>query len=286
MPVPDFKPSAQLYPFESRWFETSCGRLHYVDEGSGRPILLLHGNPTWSFLYRNVIARLRDRFRCVAVDYLGFGLSERPSGFAYTPRQHVEVVSQLVRHLDLSGLVVAGHDWGGPIGLGVAALDPERVEGLVLGNTWFWPPTLGARLFSRVMSSHWMQRRIREENYFVDRLLPGGIVRKLSDEEMAHYRGVQSTADLRVGVAEFPRQIVAAASWLADLQRSVTRDLATKRVLVTYPMRDLGFRAGKILPRFRATFRDIEVVELRHAKHFFLEDESDVIAASIAARFR
>ncbi len=85
MPVPDFKPSAELYPFASRWFETSYGRLHYVDEGSGQPILLLHGNPTWSFLYRNVIARLRDRFRCVAVDYLGFGLSERPSGFAYTP---------------------------------------------------------------------------------------------------------------------------------------------------------------------------------------------------------
>lgn len=285
MPVPDFKPSAQLYPFESRWFETSCGRLHYVDEGSGRPILLLHGNPTWSFLYRNVIVRLRDRFRCVAVDYLGFGLSERPSGFAYTPRQHVEVVSQLVRHLDLSGLVVAGHDWGGPIGLGVAALDPERVEGLVLGNTWFWPPTLGARVFSGVMSSKWMQRRILQANYFVERLLPAGVVRKLSEAEMAHYRGVQSTAELRVGIAEFPRQIVAATPWLTDLERSVARHLSTKRVLVTYPMRDMGFRAKQILPRFRATFWDIDVVELKRAKHFFLEDESDVVAASIRARF-
>ena len=110
-------------------------------------------------------------------------------------------------------------------------------------------------------------------------------MRKLSEAEMAHYRGVQSTAELRVGIAEFPRQIVAATPWLTDLERSVARHLSTKRVLVTYPMRDMGFRAKQILPRFRATFWDIDVVELKRAKHFFLEDESDVVAASIRARF-
>ena len=104
MSIPDFRPSAELYPFESRWLESSYGRIHYVDEGSGRPLMLLHGNPTWSFLYRNVIIRLRDRFRCVAVVTPDSGLSERPSGFQYTPGQHVKVVSQLVRRLDLSSL--------------------------------------------------------------------------------------------------------------------------------------------------------------------------------------
>jgi haloalkane dehalogenase len=67
-----------LYPFESRWFDSSAGRVHYIDEGSGPPILFCHGNPTWSFLYRHIVHQLRDRFRCVAADYLGFGLSERP----------------------------------------------------------------------------------------------------------------------------------------------------------------------------------------------------------------
>jgi haloalkane dehalogenase len=159
------------------------------------------------------------------------------------------------------------------------------VSGLVLGNTWFWPMGLGGRLFSRVMSSNRMQRRILERNFFIDRMLPGGVRRKLSEEEMAHYRGVQPTAALRVGVAQFPRQIVAATPWLAELERSVARELPTKRTLVTYPMRDFGFRAKQILPRFRATFRDIEIVELERAKHFFLEDESDRVAAAISARF-
>ena len=77
-----FTPSPQLYPFESRWFESSAGRVHYVDEGEGQPILMCHGNPTWSFLYRNVIRSLRDRFRCIAVDYPGFGLSDHPMATA------------------------------------------------------------------------------------------------------------------------------------------------------------------------------------------------------------
>ncbi len=68
----DFTPSPELYPFESKWFDSSVGKVHYIDEGSGRPILFLHGNPTWSFLYRGIVLRLKDRFRCVAIDYPGF----------------------------------------------------------------------------------------------------------------------------------------------------------------------------------------------------------------------
>jgi len=75
----DFTPDPALYPFESRWFDSSQGRIHYIDEGEGPPLLLCHGNPTWSFLYRNIVIGLRDRFRCIAPDYLGFGLSDRPS---------------------------------------------------------------------------------------------------------------------------------------------------------------------------------------------------------------
>jgi len=81
MTTPDFTPMPSLYPFTSRWFPSAAGRMHYIDEGAGQPLLLLHGNPTWSFLYRDVIRRLAGRFRCIAVDYLGFGLSERPPGF-------------------------------------------------------------------------------------------------------------------------------------------------------------------------------------------------------------
>ena len=75
----EFTVDRSLYPFESRWFDGRHGRMHYIDEGHGTPIIFFHGNPTWSFLYRNIITRLRGKFRCIAVDYLGFGLSEHPS---------------------------------------------------------------------------------------------------------------------------------------------------------------------------------------------------------------
>jgi len=285
MTTPDFTPSPQLYPFESRWFHGAAGRVHYIDEGRGQPILLLHGNPTWSFLYRDLIRHLRARFRCIAVDYLGFGLSERPAAFGYSPAEHTVVIAALIRHLDLSDLIIMGHDWGGPIGLAAATEDAGRVSGLVLGNTWFWPMGLAGRIFSGIMSSGPMQRRILERNYFIEQWLPRGVMRKLSDQEMDHYRGVQPTAELRAGIAQFPRQITAASPWLTELERRVTSRLATKPTLITYPMRDTGFPAKKTLPRFRATFRDIEIVELERAKHFFLEDESESVAAAISARF-
>ena len=200
-----FTPSPQLYPFTSKWFDSSAGRIHYIDEGQGPPIVLFHGNPTWSFLYRGIVARLRDRFRTVAVDYPGFGLSERPSGYTYTPAEHARVIGELVDQLDLDGFVTMGQDWGGPISLSIAADRADRVRGLVLGNTWFWPADrLSIRLFARFMSSRRMQRRIIERNYFVERMLPKGVTRKLSDQELDHYRQAQPTPEARVGVAEFP----------------------------------------------------------------------------------
>lgn len=283
--TPSFSPSPVLYPFTSRWFDSAVGRVHFVDEGEGRPILMCHGNPTWSFLYRHVIEALRDRFRCVAVDYPGFGLSDRPADYGYTPAEHAAVVGELVRALDLRDLIVMGHDWGGPIGLATASSDPERVSGLVLGNTWFWPADRRAHAFSRFMSSRPLQRAILERNLFVERLLPAGVARSLSREEMEHYRGVQPTPEARVGVAELPRQIVAAGPWLATVARAVPRRLGDKRTLVTFPMRDVAFPARAVLPRMREAFSDLEVVELQEAKHFFPEDAPAVVAAAIARRF-
>jgi haloalkane dehalogenase len=281
----DFAPSPELYPFESRWLESSAGRVHYVDEGRGQPILMCHGNPTWSFPYRDVIRSLRDRFRCIAVDYPGFGLSDRPPAYGYTPAEHAAILRELVRELDLSELIVMGHDWGGPIGVSAACSDPGLVSGLVLGNTWFWPADRRGRAFSRVMSSPPMQRAILKRNLFVERILPSGVTRRLTPEEMEHYRRVQPTPEARIGVAEFPRQIVAATPWLGRLAQAVPRELGAKRVLITFPMRDVAFRADRVLPRMREAFSDARVVELPRAKHYFVEDAPDEVAEAIADRF-
>ena len=281
----DFKPSPDLYPFRSRFFDSAAGRVHYVEEGSGQPLLLLHGNPTWSFLYRHMIPRLSGRFRCVAPDQLGFGLSERPPGFGYTPAEQAAAITELIRGLDLRDLIVMGHDWGGPVGLSAASSEPRRIAGLVLGNTWFWPSSAYFRAFSLVMSSRPMQRQILERNLFVERFIPGGVVRPLSDEEMDHYRGVQPTPDARVAVAEYPRQIRAASDWLGGLERDVRRELGGKRVLITWPMRDTAFRYKPNAPRIRAAFDDIDEVRFEDAKHYFQEDVSDEVADAILSRF-
>lgn len=280
-----FTPSPELFPFSSRWLETDAGKVHYVDEGVGQPILMCHGNPTWSFLYRGVIARLQARFRCIALDYPGFGLSDRPDDYGYTPPEHAEVVRRLIAELDLRELIVMGHDWGGPIGLAAACADPDRVSGLVLGNTWFWPSTARARMFSRVMTTRWMQKRILEHNFFVERVIPLGTDRDLSEDEMDHYRGVQPTPEARRGVAVFPWQLRKADSWLEGLSRVVPAKLGAKRVLVTYPMRDPAFPAKPTIRRMREAFSDIEVVELPRARHYFVEDDPETVAAAIAGRF-
>lgn len=282
----DFVPDRSLYPFESRWFDSSAGRVHYIDEGSGSPILFCHGNPTWSFLYRNIIGDLRDRFRCVAVDYLGFGLSERPSRFGYTIEEHVGIVGELVDHLGIDGFILMGQDWGGPIGTGVAVDRADRVRGVVLGNTWFWPSdATNMKLFSRVMGSRPLQRRITEKNLFVERMLPTGMTHKLTDAEFDHYRKVQPTPEARRGVAVMPKQILGARPLLERLGRDVPARLCGTPALLVWGMKDPAFRPRSGLPRMRSTFTDHVVVELPRAKHYIQEDAPGEIAEAITKRF-
>lgn len=282
----DFTPDPTLYPFESQWFDSTRGRVHYVDEGSGPPILFCHGNPTWSFLYRNIITGLRDQFRCIAPDYLGFGLSERPAGFGYTIEEHAAVVGELVDHLGLDGFLTMGQDWGGPVSMAVDVARADRVRGVVLGNTWFWPadtPTM--KLFSKVMSSPPMQYAISQRNFFVERLIPAGTGHRLSPAVMAHYRAVQPSPADRAGVARMPKEILAARPLLERLAREVPDRLGAKPALFVWGMKDFAFRPGATLPRVRATFPDHVVVELPNAKHFIQEDAPGPIVQAISTRF-
>jgi haloalkane dehalogenase len=286
----DFTPDPGLYPFASHRFDATRGRMHYVDEGptdtQGPPILFCHGNPTWSFLYRDIIVALRGRFRCIAPDYLGFGLSERPPGFGYTISEHAAAVGELVDHLGLDGFLTMGQDWGGPISMAVAVARADRVRGVVLGNTWFWPAdTRTMKAFSRILSSPPMQWAILHRNFFVERLIPTATAHKPSAAVMAHYRGVQPSPADRVGVARMPKEILAARPLLARLARDVPARLGSKPALLVWGMKDFGFRPGPTLPRMRAAFRDHVVVELAQAKHFIQEDAPGPIAEAIATRF-
>lgn len=282
----DFVPDPALYPFQSRWFDSSAARLHYVDEGEGPPIVFCHGSPTWSFLYRRIIDGLRDRYRCIAVDYPGFGLSERPPRFGYTIGEITTVVGELIDHLQIDGFTVVGQDWGGPIGLGAAVARADRVQGIALGNTAFWPiEPLANRAFSVVMSSRPMQRRIRKQNLLVERFLLGSAGPTLTAAEADHYRRVHPTAEARRGLAAMPGQIRAARPLLEQLADDVPARLGDKPALAVWGMRDMVFRPKACLPRIRDAFTDVQIVELDRAGHFVPEDAADQFTAAIRDRF-
>ncbi len=148
--LPDF--IARLYPFHSHFASTRFGRMHYLDEGSGRPVLLLHGNPTWSFLYRKIIPGVVARgLRAVAPDLIGLGLSEKPHELAtHSLRRHGESVLEFVEGLDLKDILLVVQDWGGPMGAWMAAHAGDRVTGLVVLNTSLLRPRhFRATLFHR-----------------------------------------------------------------------------------------------------------------------------------------
>lgn len=124
-----------LYPFESREIRLDGWRYHYVDEGQGRPLLLVHGNPTWSFYWREIIKALRPRYRLIAPDHIGCGLSDKPQEYSYRLAQHIANLRRLIEELDLRDITLLAHDWGGAIGLGAAVQMPERFRRFVLFNT-------------------------------------------------------------------------------------------------------------------------------------------------------
>src|SRR4051794_37968170 len=189
----------EMYPFEDRWATVDGSPVHYVDEGNGPPLLMLHGNPTWSFTWRDVIKGLTSRFRCIALDYPGFGLSEARPGYGFSPQEHADTVESFVKQLDLHDVTLLSHDWGGPIGFATAARLPDRhpaprpapawgapigsppaarlpdrFTGFAIANTWAWPMNRnpGAQVFSRFLGGRVGGYLIKHRNFFVETIIP------------------------------------------------------------------------------------------------------------------
>jgi haloalkane dehalogenase len=270
-----------LYPFESRHLEVDGPRVHYVDEGSGPTLLLLHGNPTWSFLYRDLIKGLRDDFRCIALDYPGFGLSTAPSGYGYTPAEHADVVERVVTELDLRDITMMVQDWGGPIGFAVATRQSERFAAFVVGNTWAWPKSdFGTHAFSRFLGGPVGRYLILHRNFFVERILPGGVRRKkLTAEVMDAYRGPFPTPESRVPAWVFPREILGSRPFLAEVEAGLPR-VSDRPALIVWPTKDVAFKDPE-RKRWEQVFADHRTVTLDGAGHYIQEDAPEEIVAAI-----
>ena len=192
------------YDFEPHWLEHDALRMHYVEEGAGEPVLCLHGEPTWSFLYRKMIPPLARAARVVAPDYVGFGRSDKPTEIGwYTFDRHFASILRLVEALDLRSLTVVVQDWGGPIGLRLAVEQPDRVERLVIMNTG-----VGG---GRAPSDTWLRFRevVRDRGGDLDisRLVAAGCARGLAPEAAAGYEAPFPTGESKAGALAFPELV-------------------------------------------------------------------------------
>jgi haloalkane dehalogenase len=194
--------------------------MHYLDEGEGDPVLLLHGEPTWSFLYRKMIPPLARVARCIAPDYFGFGRSDKPTDRGwYSYDGHTESLARFARDLDLQKITVVVQDWGGPLGLRFAVENPERVARLVVMNTG-----IGAR----APNEEWLRfqafmRRVGTE-IVAGQLVQLTLVQPTTDEVIAGYDAPFPVPESRVGIVQFPELVATRADHTSAAAMLATRE--------------------------------------------------------------
>lgn len=274
----------ELFPFESRFVEVEGGHtIHHVDEGEGPLILMHHGNPTWSFLYRDVIKGLRDRFRCVAVDLPGFGLSHAGPGYGFTPAEHADAMTAFVKTLDLTGITVFVQDWGGPTGLAPAVRMPERYDRLIVGNTWAWNlDGMAATIFSNLMGGPLGREVILRFNLFASRILPTGFSRrKPTDEVLDHYTFPFPNREARIPTAVFPRAITRSRPLLEEVEAGLAT-LSDRPALILWALKDRAFGKAE-LERWQRELHNHTTVTLPDSGHFLQDDAHDEVVAAITS---
>jgi cis-3-alkyl-4-acyloxetan-2-one decarboxylase len=274
------------YPFASRFLEVDGGRMHYVDEGprDAAPVLMLHGNPTWSFLYRRLVKALSGEHRCVAPDHIGCGMSDKPQDWRYDLVGHIQNLEKLVLALDLRDITLVVHDWGGPIGLGFARRHPERVARLVITNTAAFPGPAPLRL--RVCRAPWIGPfLVQRLNAFAGTAPTLAVRRPLTQAARTGFALPYRSAADRVAVARFVQDIPlspADPSWseLEAIESSLTKYRGTPTTIV-WGERDFVFT-----PKFRAEWQrrlpEAVVRVLPDAGHWLFEDEPALVQSSIA----
>ena len=275
------------YPFASHYLEVGPGRMHYIDEGpvgAEETLLFVHGNPDWSFAYRHLIKGLAVQHRCVAVDHIGFGLSDKPNtGWNFTPAEHAAHLKKLVQMIDLRGVTLVVNDWGGPFALPFAADEPDRIRRLVVINSTFWsvgPRELAPRIFSTVMGSPVGRYLVRRHHFLVR-----GVMRSLIQNPIAKSDGIwrhyllPATPEERRASWSLPAQILRSGPWF-DFQWARRGALQSKPALIVWGSKDT------VMPRtgaeqLLAAFPEASVLRLPLSGHYPHEDQPGEVIAAI-----
>lgn len=272
-----------LYPFISHYFDVAPNvRMHYVDEGEGPPLLMVHGNPTWSFYWRNLVLAFRDRYRCVAPDHVGCGLSDKPHDYPYVLARRSDDLLRLIETLNLTDITLLVHDWGGAIGLGAALAAPERFSRLVLFNTGAFPPPF-MPLPIRLCRTPLLGRvAVQGLNLFARAALrmatekPERFTPAVRAGLLAPYDGWENRRAIERFVADIP-MTRRHSTWqrLQDTEDQLPQ-LAHLPTMFIWGMRDWCFRPD-CLERLRQSFPQAEVHRIGDAGHYVVEDAHERI---------
>ncbi len=280
------------WPYPPKWFNSKDGRMHYVDEGprDGRPIVMVHGNPTWGYLYRRFIAAVTaEGYRAIAMDHLGFGRSDKPDDPSlYEIQKHADRCEALLESLDLENATVVVQDWGGPIGLTWAARHPERVRSLAILNTFCHRPKgdvklpLPLQMFRKGGIGEFMVKGLHA--FVRVFLFKAGLAqpKRLSAQDKAAYLAPHPTWASRTPILVFPREIPAGptgrvSDFTAEINRQLVPAFQDKRVLVAWPMKDVAFTPDMLEDYWRADFPNAEVLRVEEAGHYIQEDAHEVV---------
>lgn len=262
------------YPFESKWFDWDHKTMHYVDVGRGSPVVFVHGTPTWSFMYRGLIKGLSGEFRCIAMDNVGFGLSDKPAAFIYRPEKQADYLEALINDLKLKDLTLVVHDFGGPIGLSYAIKHPENVKHIVLMNTWMWSLKNDQRAMALVRriqgpTGRWLYLKT---NFVTKVVLPTMIKDKEHFNRVAgrHYVKPFESADSRFGPYGYAKALIGSSDWFQQLwfQRDALKPIPA---MILWGTLD-PFFTNDALERWRGVWPEAEVRRLPHTGHFVPEE--------------
>lgn len=262
-----------LYPFQHKYIDLKAGKMHYVDEGDGEVILFIHGTPTWSFLYRRFIQSLSYKYRCVAPDHIGFGLSDKPKNFNGTPRQHMVNLSELVEKLDLQNITLVVHDFGGPVGLGFANQYSDRIKRIVLFNSWLWATDSDpdAQKADKILNGVVGKFLYLQLNFSPKVLLKKGFADKqnLSKRVHSHYTKPFPDKTSRLSLLNIGKSLVGSSDWYEE-QWKLLSALEQKPWLILWGMKD-PFFSQKHLDKWKKRLPQAHIEEF-NSGHFVQEE--------------
>lgn len=274
------------YPFESHFLELQCGhRMHYLDEGSGPILLMLHGNPTWSFYFRNLVLGLRDHFRCIVPDHVGCGLSDKPANWSYGIRDHTDNVAELLTTLNVRDVTLMVHDWGGAIGYLAAIRSPDLFVRFITFNTAVSLLPM-PRILTMLRSSFLGSLVIRGLNGMVwAGLLSSAVHGHRFDRDVwTGYLAPYDSWAHRIALLRFVQEIPLEAHHpnrvLLDELASRLGQFTHLPHLVVWGLKDPIFHRG-YLSAWRRQFPGAEVHEIAGASHWVVEEAHERILSLV-----